>query len=908
MEYVYFLTGRSGTRQVHPINNGSLEKTYEKKSNRSELIRKMKGTIVLIGQDFKWLYHQELLVYRFEPLTIKIHKYCDGKWQENWFEGIIYLNSGEWDLDRFRVEFPIEIADKYACYESGKDTVLNLLNTVYPKVDMNPVVGTVESRSFWGRENENETWEEFPGEPNPKSIGWVKLKYSFRSDNNGDGGMISRSSMNSGYHEVTWVREVLYDNGDELETQGWINIGRDNYARAPILYNYQPDAPNNYRPNDWGYSYDILQKPIDNGMLLKQIFEQFLSSICPGLILVSDFFQWNPENPSNINYVTQTLNKYTNLLVFQKSDVKNPYATGNAGFDQDAKSSELKFSDLLEDICNIFQLEWEITDDGKFKIEHVSYKSRHNGLDTTRGNITARLNNGRRQYSYDNDGIPKKEVFLFMDDTSSGDFKAAPIIYTNPIAGKEKDEEKYIIKNFTTDVMLCLANPSADSKVVSKEGFVLMACSPMMSVLRDKSIRGNETVNNPLAWSQLHRDFWRHNRFMLNFKMNEIDSLALSVKPIKVQESIKYLLCCESEFDTEGLIKTGLGDNGILESATFRFNNNIIEMKVAFPAEGKLEENRPPVAVNDETETFMNTPVIIDVLANDIDTDGLIIPSSLIINSVWPGTADITDDFKVRYTPTTGFTGEGRLYYNVKDNFGETSNNAVVSIIVKGGSSLPVANGNSFLIAKNLQLRPGAGSIQKNDTAATPITVVSESKSSTQDGTVSIESNGNFTYLAALDFIGEDTFEYTIEDNFNNEATGTIAITVFEPETIYVSLDQVDDRREITRNCSDGMIAIGRETGSEITIKFWADSAGTIPFTDVKGYNLIIRILQKRTDYNNSSGSYEYPMNINFNEGNEYLLFNDFVTERTFSGCSSSDRENYKVDFSIEPDSKYVII
>ncbi|GEM67556.1 hypothetical protein SMI01S_11620 [Sphingobacterium mizutaii NBRC 14946 = DSM 11724] len=901
MQYKYFITGRSGTRQVFPSNDGTLEKTYEKKSNRSDFSQKLKGTIVLLGEDFKWIYNQELLIYRFDPLVIKIHKYCDGGWNENWFEGIISLNSGEWDIDHCRVELSIDNYDKYECFDLGGQTELILLNSIYPKVNIKPVDGNIESEYFqkFIGPNDDQDFYYFPGEVNPGLKGWTIVERSYKSYSFNEG------HGYSGDFSIKWSREVI-SGDDSLLDLGWISIGSGRYARSPILYDYQRDPYDRYDPNSWGESNKILTSVIDNGMALKQIFEQFLQIICPDLQLKSDFFQWNPQTISTINYVTGKLNKLTNLVLFQKSDIKRPFNTGNAG-SPTGTSSLIKFSDLLQDICNIFQLEWEITDDKKFKIEHVSFRSRDQGLDTTISENSI-INKANRKYNYDNEGIPKREIFRFKDSSFGGDFEGSPILYNNPIAGKDKEEETYDIKNITTDVMLCLTNSSWDSKIVSDDGFVLISCTPLFGIYREQSIKGGNNINNPLAWAQLHRDFWRHNRFMLNFKMNEANTLALSVKPTKVQENVKYRMCCGSDFDTEGLIKTQLGNNGILESASFNLFKEIIEMKISFPAEGKLEDNLPPEAVNDNAETYKNQPVIIDVLANDIDHDGVIIPSTLNINSVYPGTATITDDFRIRYKPENEYLGEARIWYTVKDNFGETSNQAIVTILVKDGTSVPVANGNSFKIAKNLELKAPAGSAQKNDTAATQIIVVAENKATDQGGTVVLNSNGSFSFVPAHDFVGIDTFSYKIRDTFNNEATGTITIEVFEPSPIYVSLIIDDDRRMISEHCgSGGSSNVGDETVSEITILLWSDNLGTIPL-DATGYNLVVKLKQKFIDYKYNTSN-EYVMSVSIASGVSYKYAQEFTTQREYYGCDFNGiQENYEYQFNIEPDSKYTII
>ena len=50
------------------------------------------------------------------------------------------------------------------------------------------------------------------------------------------------------------------------------------------------------------------------------------------------------------------------------------------------------------------------------------------------------------------------------------------------------------------------------------------------------------------------------------------------------------------------------------------------------------------------------------------------------------------------------------------------------------------------------------------------------------NGSVSINQNGTVTYTPETAFVGDDSFTYTVEDQFGNEATGTVTVTVTQPE------------------------------------------------------------------------------------------------------------------------------
>jgi VCBS repeat-containing protein len=85
--------------------------------------------------------------------------------------------------------------------------------------------------------------------------------------------------------------------------------------------------------------------------------------------------------------------------------------------------------------------------------------------------------------------------------------------------------------------------------------------------------------------------------------------------------------------------------------------------------------NDPPVAVADNATTLENTPVTIDVLNNDFDTDG----DTLIVDSVTQGTHGLVtnNSGNVTYTPTIGFNGTDSFNYTVSDGNGGNDTAAV---------------------------------------------------------------------------------------------------------------------------------------------------------------------------------------------------------------------------------------
>src|SRR6266508_342149 len=91
-------------------------------------------------------------------------------------------------------------------------------------------------------------------------------------------------------------------------------------------------------------------------------------------------------------------------------------------------------------------------------------------------------------------------------------------------------------------------------------------------------------------------------------------------------------------------------------------------------------KNTPPVAVDDAASTFKNTPVTVDVLANDSDADGdaLSVPGLTVPAH---GTATLNADGTVTYAPNAGFSGTDTFTYRAFDGT-DAGNVATVTVEV----------------------------------------------------------------------------------------------------------------------------------------------------------------------------------------------------------------------------------
>jgi predicted outer membrane repeat protein len=101
--------------------------------------------------------------------------------------------------------------------------------------------------------------------------------------------------------------------------------------------------------------------------------------------------------------------------------------------------------------------------------------------------------------------------------------------------------------------------------------------------------------------------------------------------------------------------------------------------------------NAPPSAANDQATTPQNTPITVNVLANDSDVpaDPLTLTAAGAPNH---GAAAITADQRILYTPAAGFVGNDGFTYTVDDGDGGSAS-ATVQITVTGSAPPPPAPG-----------------------------------------------------------------------------------------------------------------------------------------------------------------------------------------------------------------------
>ncbi|HGG59821.1 MAG TPA: cadherin repeat domain-containing protein, partial [Gammaproteobacteria bacterium] len=185
--------------------------------------------------------------------------------------------------------------------------------------------------------------------------------------------------------------------------------------------------------------------------------------------------------------------------------------------------------------------------------------------------------------------------------------------------------------------------------------------------------------------------------------------------------------------------------------------------------------NIPPIAHDDAVVVDPGQSAVIDVVANDVDGDDGLQPDSVkILDNPAQGRVSVAADGKISYQPNGANAGIDAFTYVIQDTRGEISNPATVAVRV---NQPPVVADDAATVARGASVVIEALANDVDDDGFRPASVTIA-----QAGNGKVEINpetGALTYTAQGDFLGEDRFQYTVEDSDGVRSDpATVVITV----------------------------------------------------------------------------------------------------------------------------------
>ena len=808
--FIYRLTDRLGTLAVIPLGEKGFSLDFERQNeDKLSYEKKLSGKIMFVGEAFQRLNQMENSVYRCDEQTLTILKVCNGI-EKVIFVGKISLNEAEFNLDKCQIvaKFSEDKTDK--CIDDGKNIKLNLFQLIWNRITVKTAsyVGTIQKQNCFTNSPSYQSPDYWCGTGDPYDQNWTLVSYNVHSP---DG---THNFVNN-----VWKREIIEIDCSDTPDPSWVLVedncgttGKKKFARGVTLFDCvttsQPEDENGsyqYTMDCKVLGYDGGTTVIDNGMHFSEVMKEILKGACPNLTLKSDFFQINPDNPSSINYVTGKTSTVKDIVVFQKSDVKRPTASGNAS------KLEITLEDMLEVLLKMFNVKWRI-EGNIFRLEHVSYYSKAVGTNVM-SNELKKYFEGKRIYSYQSEKIPQKERFKFKEQQGA-DWNME-IVYSGCVTNTKKNEVENIIDEAMTDIVFAMQNPSSDSKFVEDTGFVLVSTKKIGNeyfINSEPSTNGTR-LNNVFAWVQLVRDFHYYERPMKVGKVNGVTTNFITSIPTKKGDKFAIPLnVCQTDFNPDDFVLTALGQ-GIVSSAKYRFNDSFLELDLLYEANQDLVPNAPPtLSGGGSFFTYKEVPKVINVVASD--PDGTI--SSLVVNTPpYNGTIQFNSLSQFTYTPNVGFVGNDYFSIKALDNFSEVSNIQNFSIEVKPPNQAPVAQNDTFTVYQGENFYQGT-SLFANDSDDNSFTLVNSNVVSSQGVAITINANGFFSYVPPVGFEGTDTFQYSIKDDAGLTSTATVTLNVMDKNKPIA----VEDKYQTKINTSfstDGTVGKLKLTANDYT-------------------------------------------------------------------------------------------
>jgi hypothetical protein len=183
--------------------------------------------------------------------------------------------------------------------------------------------------------------------------------------------------------------------------------------------------------------------------------------------------------------------------------------------------------------------------------------------------------------------------------------------------------------------------------------------------------------------------------------------------------------------------------------------------------------NTPPVANDDQAQTPVDTPIVVDVLPNDSDADGDALTIASAGNAV-NGTAGVQGTV-ILYTPSTGFVGTDSFTYTITDINGGSATARVTITVLPPENRPPQVNDDSSSTTVNSSVVIPVLANDR-DPDGDGLTLLSVSNGS--NGIASTNGDGTVVYAPNADFVGQDSFSYRVGDGRGGESEATVTVQV----------------------------------------------------------------------------------------------------------------------------------
>ncbi len=228
---------------------------------------------------------------------------------------------------------------------------------------------------------------------------------------------------------------------------------------------------------------------------------------------------------------------------------------------------------------------------------------------------------------------------------------------------------------------------------------------------------------------------------------------------------------------------TGMNEIVQTSSDPYDYNNPVVASGGVFESLNQCIAplcSAPAVdAVRDVFTTTINTAVTGNALSNDSPTTGLTVKTAS-IGTPLHGSISIASTGAFTYTPSTGYVGKDSVEYEAC-NSSNICDKAYIVITITGPA--PVAVRDPYSLSVNTSV---SGNILTNDTPTGGLTVKITPFPTPLHGSLTLSTNGAFTYTPQTGYVGKDSIQYQACNGNNVCATAYAVFTITGPTPLAV--------------------------------------------------------------------------------------------------------------------------
>jgi hypothetical protein len=220
----------------------------------------------------------------------------------------------------------------------------------------------------------------------------------------------------------------------------------------------------------------------------------------------------------------------------------------------------------------------------------------------------------------------------------------------------------------------------------------------------------------------------------------------------------------------------GLAGNRLVFVALFSDGSEgVFRVTIDFPDVNDAPVASPDGFTVDEDDTL--SVAAPGVLSNDLDPEGGAL-AAMVVSTPAHGAVALAADGSFTYTPNADFNGSDSFTYTATDPGGAESNVATVLITIAPVNDAPVAANDSYTTTQDTPLIVPAPGVLGNDADAEGGALAAVLAADPANGTVSLNSDGSFTYTPNPGFAGNDSFTYQATDGQATSGAAVVDIVV----------------------------------------------------------------------------------------------------------------------------------